>query len=132
MRDAAPSFINAFEQLLIIALTLAFPSLVVAIGAANIFWIFAGIGVLCTIYIGVMLSESNGAEIGQTELTSPGNNDRDTKTEEVPWYTDTCVGKKCVCYEQEDALGSESEIDNFLEKVSRNLKATIILDLYCH
>jgi sugar porter (SP) family MFS transporter len=70
MRDAAPSFVNAFEQLLIISLTLAFPSLVVAIGAANIFWIFAGVGVICTVYIGVMLSESNGSDIGQTELTS--------------------------------------------------------------
>ena len=69
-RDVAPSFINMLEWLLNIGLTLAFPSLVVAVGASNVFWIFAGIGLLCLIYIIIALTESNGSDIGQTKLTN--------------------------------------------------------------
>lgn len=64
IRESAPSFINMQQWIYNIALTLAFPSMVSGLGASGSFWIFAGIGVACTIFIGVALRESRGADLG--------------------------------------------------------------------
>jgi sugar porter (SP) family MFS transporter len=64
IRESAPSFINMQQWIYNIALTLAFPSMVSGLGASGSFWIFAGIGVACTIFISVSLRESKGADLG--------------------------------------------------------------------
>lgn len=68
VRAGANSFINMLQWLLNVALALAFPPLVDAIGVSNTFWIFAGIGVLCLIYIVISLHESKGSELGKTDV----------------------------------------------------------------
>lgn len=68
VRAGANSFINMLQWLLNVALALAFPPLVDAIGVSNTFWIFAGIGVLCLIYIVISVNESKGSELGKTDV----------------------------------------------------------------
>jgi MFS family permease len=70
VRAGANSFINMLQWLLNVALALAFPPLVDAIGVSNTFWIFAGIGVLCLIYIVISVNESKGSELGKTDVSS--------------------------------------------------------------
>lgn len=73
VRAGANSFINMLQWLLNIALSLAFQSLVDAIGVSNTFWIFAGIGICCLIYIVIVLNESKDNDLGQTKVNESKN-----------------------------------------------------------